>query len=52
MKKYSKNKDNTIKFRISTEDKFELLMLAQKRGITLSEMILDLLLKELEGEKK
>lgn len=50
MKKYSKNKDNIIKFRISTEDKFDLLMLAQKRGITLSEMILDLLLKELEED--
>lgn len=50
MKKYSKDKDNYIRFRISSEDKFSLLMLAQKRGITLSEMILELLLKELEEE--
>lgn len=52
MKKYSKDKDNYIRFRISSEDKFELLILSQKRGVTLSEMILDLLLKELKEEKK
>lgn len=50
MKKYSKDKDNYIRFRISTEDKFKLLMLAQDQGITLSEMILKLLLKELDKE--
>lgn len=52
MKKYSKDKDNYIRFRISTEDKFRLLMLAQEKGISLSEMILNVLSKELEEENQ
>lgn len=50
MKKYSKDKIDNIKFRCSSEFKFNLLMLAQSKGLTLTQLIVQAIENYLEKE--
>ena len=51
-KTYSKDKNDYIRFRVSSLFKYDLLMLAQSKGITLTELILNALNDYLEKESK
>lgn len=50
-KTYSKDKNDSIKFRVSSSYKYDLLMLAQSKGLTLTELILNALQYYLEKEE-